>query len=605
MKTKLITMSSSTLVRLSVLLISAFSMNNSLFAQCPNDTDCDGILNFADVDDDNDGILDVEELTNCLDLSDLMQTQTLLYSEDFGAGAVNPGPAIPLLIDASYCYENLTGTCSNNSPWVANEDIDDNEYSILNNPIVGFSEAFRTQSDHTPGDVSGYQLVVNASDNPGEMFHKDNIAVPLGSFATQTVVFSAWLSNIGSELNQQTCDDCCGGAIMPNVDFVLEDASTGLQIGQTISSGDIAPSQNGVNAWVLYTAVFDVTGVSSVNIVIRNNQVGGCGNDVAIDDVSLGLITIQCDFDNDGIADYLDLDSDNDGIYDVVEAGNGALDTNNDGVIDSNDAGFVDSNGNGSSDAAEVTFPADSDNDGAINSIDLDSDNDGCYDTAEAGHLDSDNDGILGTSPVTVDWDGTVLNQNGYSGTTPQVTAPGNFGANTISFSSNVYLTDDNNETPVVSGTTGGTFSSQSGLSINSLTGEINPSASNPGLYNIVYSTDTPCEDDALFILEIIGDQVEEPGIEGALYIPNVISFSSTVGNDIWFVTHEGIGDYNCLILNRWGNTIFESTDPDQIWDGNTMEGKRVNDGVYFYLIKGVFVNDDVFEKHGHITVVQ
>ena len=284
-------------IQLYILLCGTMMISSNLFSQCLDDYDCDGILNPIDADDDNDGILDLEELTYCLDLSDLVQTQTVLYSEDFGAGSVNPGPAIPSLIDPIYCFENLTGTCSNNSPWVANEDIDDNEYSILNNPIVGFSEAFRTQSDHTPGDISGYQLVINASDNPGVMFHKDNIMIPAGTLPTQTVVFSAWLSNIGSELNQQTCDDCCGGAIMPNVDFILEDASTGAQIGMPISSGDISPSPNGADAWVLYTAIFDVTGVSAVNMVIRNNQVGGCGNDVAIDDVSLGLLNVLCDFD--------------------------------------------------------------------------------------------------------------------------------------------------------------------------------------------------------------------------------------------------------------------------------------------------------------------
>jgi hypothetical protein len=42
------------------------------------------------------------------------------------------------------------------------------------------------------------------------------------------------------------------------------------------------------------------------------------------------------DTDNDGVADYLDLDSDNDGIYDL-ESGN-AIDANSDGIIDGNPA---------------------------------------------------------------------------------------------------------------------------------------------------------------------------------------------------------------------------------------------------------------------------
>ena len=40
---------------------------------------------------------------------------------------------------------------------------------------------------------------------------------------------------------------------------------------------------------------------------------------------------------------------DNDGIFDVVEGGDGALDTNNDGVLDTNDENYLDLGGDGMS----------------------------------------------------------------------------------------------------------------------------------------------------------------------------------------------------------------------------------------------------------------
>lgn len=67
------------------------------------------------------------------------------------------------------------------------------------------------------------------------------------------------------------------------------------------------------------------------------------------------------------------------------------------------------------------TAGVDSDNDGITDDLDLDSDNDGCSDTLEAGHLDGDRDGILGSSPVSVDAQGLVIGQGGYSGTSPDV----------------------------------------------------------------------------------------------------------------------------------------------------------------------------------------
>jgi len=127
------------------------------------------------------------------------------------------------------------------------------------------------------------------------------------------------------------------------------------------------------------------------------------------------------DTDNDGIPNYLDLDSDNDGIYDVDEAGNGSLDTNNDGMIDSNDASFSDNNNNGVDDTAEATTPIDTSGNGVFDYINIDSDGDGCYDVIEAGHTDSNADGQV---------DGTGVDANGlvtgaatsYTGTNTNVT---------------------------------------------------------------------------------------------------------------------------------------------------------------------------------------
>jgi gliding motility-associated-like protein len=106
------------------------------------------------------------------------------------------------------------------------------------------------------------------------------------------------------------------------------------------------------------------------------------------------------DSDGDGIPDYLDIDSDNDGIYDVVESGNGSLDTNNDGVIDTDDNGFIDNDNNGMADGSENTSPQDSDGDGIVNHLDLDSDNDGIYDVVEGGNgnQDTNNDGVVNSN---------------------------------------------------------------------------------------------------------------------------------------------------------------------------------------------------------------
>ncbi len=106
-------------------------------------------------------------------------------------------------------------------------------------------------------------------------------------------------------------------------------------------------------------------------------------NDPLVGDVN-GTTEPTFDFDGDGIPNHFDIDADNDGITDVVESGNGALDTNNDGVIDADDSGFADANTDGQADSSEGTTPPNTDGTGEANFLDIDADDDGIPDNVEA-----------------------------------------------------------------------------------------------------------------------------------------------------------------------------------------------------------------------------
>jgi hypothetical protein len=86
--------------------------------------------------------------------------------------------------------------------------------------------------------------------------------------------------------------------------------------------------------------------------------------------------------------------------------------------------------------------------------------------------------------------------------------------------------------------------------------------------------------------------------------VPNIINLSSNVGNDLFFVQYNGIAEFNCQIFNRWGNLIYEYSDPAGTWDGKTADGKPVTEGTYFYKIIGRFdgLSED-FVKHGFVVV--
>lgn len=143
-------------------------------------------------------------------------------------------------------------------------------------------------------------------------------------------------------------------------------------------------------------------------------------NNDGIDDAFASGITPN-DFDNDGVPNYLDLDTDNDGIYDLTESNSNAVDSNSNGVIDGTNFGA-----NGLNNALETTPDSgvinyaigDTDADNIFNFMELDSDNDACNDVIEAGFLDSNLDGYLGTAvPPATNTSGVVTSGVGY--TTP------------------------------------------------------------------------------------------------------------------------------------------------------------------------------------------
>ena len=84
---------------------------------------------------------------------------------------------------------------------------------------------------------------------------------------------------------------------------------------------------------------------------------------------------------------------------------------------------------------------------------------------------------------------------------------------------------------------------------------------------------------------------------------PNIVVLSSQTGNEAFFVNYEGIASFNCTILNRWGNVIFEYTNPAEKWYGKTTSGEIVEEGTYFYRIDATLDGGIELQKHGFVVL--
>ncbi len=184
----------------------------------------------------------------------------------------NPGPSLSA---ATTNYNYFAGDCP-----------DDGFYGVRNSTSNCFSSTWHSLfKDHT-GNASGYFMLVNASLNPS-YFYVDTVR---GLCSNTTFEFAAWIVNV---LKPQSC---LGSGIQPNLTFTI--AKTDGTVLHTYNTGFI-PSDFSAQ-WKQYGFFFTTpAGVSDVVLSIYNNSRGGCGNDLALDDITFRpcgpLITTSID----------------------------------------------------------------------------------------------------------------------------------------------------------------------------------------------------------------------------------------------------------------------------------------------------------------------
>ena len=181
-----------------------------------------------------------------------------IFTENFGAGTTYT--ALPAGT-TTYSY-------SNGFP-------NDGFYTVTNGTFGNLYDWHQIE-DHTIGDTNGKCLIVNASFNAGE-FYRKTIS---GLCEATTYEFSAWLINLlkvpGFCVDQ-------GIAIPVNVRFEIWD-STDTNLLASGNTGNII--ENAIPSWEQFGLVFQtLAGQNTVILKMINNGQGGCGNDLAIDDI--------------------------------------------------------------------------------------------------------------------------------------------------------------------------------------------------------------------------------------------------------------------------------------------------------------------------------
>ena len=182
---------------------------------------------------------------------------------DFGT-TTNDG--VPLMYNIEN-YKKATGSCPN-----------DGFYSFANSINNCFAGIWHNlPEDHTPGDVKGKMMIVNAAEKTGIFF----IMTITGLKPGATYRCSGWFTNI--------CKYTSGCTPTPPVIEITVYANN--KILSSFKTGEIKPAD--APQWQNYTCEFVMAANTDViSLQMKDLTPGGCGNDFALDDIEINQCSL-------------------------------------------------------------------------------------------------------------------------------------------------------------------------------------------------------------------------------------------------------------------------------------------------------------------------
>ena len=343
----------------------------------PIDSDGDGVLDFCDIDDDNDGIPDVDEGLTCTSL-DLSGYDGMINNvTDFNNANIMIGSSTIHMIDPI----TFVGGASLDEFGI-NDDHETGSYGIQLGVVnsTSPSQYMLTQFTYSPAvyNFNARILDVDRSDGLIVTAYHRGIEVPF-----EIKYLGACVSYDGAQTFTSFCFKNSNPIVGGIAEHAIEISFLNFIDSMTFQSFDTGDGFGGS---------FTIVPALEPTCALRDSDI-------------------------DLVYDHLDLDSDNDGLLDLIESGHSGVDANNDGIIDGTAATF---GANGLHDSVETSPDSDiinysisdseSSPDGIYDPYELDSDNDGCFDSIESEivDLDNDEDGVAGVGSTSVDPNGLV-----------------------------------------------------------------------------------------------------------------------------------------------------------------------------------------------------
>ena len=74
--------------------------------------------------------------------------------------------------------------------------------------------------------------------------------------------------------------------------------------------------------------------------------------------------------------------------------------------------------------------------------------------------------------------------------------------------------------------------------------------------------------------------------------------------NDNFTAIEKNIIHLNCKIYNRWGVFVAELKEVKSAWDGHSISGVELPEGVYYYVASGTGKDEKQYNLHGFVMLL-
>ncbi len=92
--------------------------------------------------------------------------------------------------------------------------------------------------------------------------------------------------------------------------------------------------------------------------------------------------------------------------------------------------------------------------------------------------------------------------------------------------------------------------------------------------------------------------------VEPYIFVPTAFTPNGDGVNDVLYVRGRGIDRMTFIIYNRWGQKMFETSDPKVGWDG-TFRGKKLPADVYGFYLLANCIDGTTYRKQGNVTLIR